>query len=287
MKAVFYKIPRTMDQSIRAEQWEPADFFTPVHYHRECQLTLIRSGSGYFYTSDSSTPFSRNDLFLIGENVPHVFKSNTGCNGQAGQAVTRGITVFFDHEQLSVLLKTFPEAGRLLRLCRDSRHGIKATVGDHADIQILMNQIVNGSAVSRISDLLKVLEALSNEESLTYVSHHPVSLKDPLDSNKIEYVLRYVQDNFKKQLTLEDIASQINMSPSAFCRFFKKKTARTITDYLIDIRISAACKMLTQGDFTVSETCYESGYNSTSNFHRHFRRVTGCSPKEYKRRVLA
>ena len=285
MKAVFYKVPKPVDQSIRAEKWEPADFFTPLHYHKECQLTLILSGTGQFYTTDSSTPFRKDDLFLIGQNLPHVFKSDLAQSTSA-QEQARAITVFFDHSQLSAIFQVFPETEKLLKLCSDSRYGIKSSLNPGSGVPGQMKSLLMASAIDKISDLIKILEEVAHKQHFKYISHQSLSLKDPLDSNKIENILDFIRSNYKKRLTLEDIAAQINMSPSAFCRFFKKKTAQTITDYLINIRISAACKMLTQGDFTVSETCYESGYNSTSNFHRHFRRVTGCSPKEYKRRLL-
>ena len=287
MEALYYKVPRLNGQTIHAEYWDLPHFFQPFHYHKECQLTLIVSSSGYLYASDGCVTFEKGDIFLLGKNIPHVFRSDSGELDENISKPARAITIFFDHEQFSSLLGILPEAMKLSKLCNDSGFGIKASLESESSILDSMHNILNSEGVEQISEVLKVLSKLSRLSSLEFVSHRAVIIKDPLDGKKIDEVLEYIQDNHKKQIGLEDVAQKISMTPSAFCRFFKKKTNKTFTSYLIDIRVATACKLLTEGDFTVSETCYESGYNSTSNFHRHFRRVTGFSPNEYKRQLLS
>ncbi len=285
MEAIYYKVPRPVGQSIRAEYWDLPSFYQPYHYHKECQLTLIISSSGFLYASDGCVPFHKNDIFLLGRNMPHVFRTGSDDSGSCA-IPAKAITVFFDHEQFAALFAMLPEAIRMTNLCNSSKYGIKASLMPDSDIIEYMKLVSEGEGISQISDVLKVLSGLSLLDNLEFVSPQSVVIHDPLDGKKIDQVIKFIRQNHRKQIGLEDVAQQINMTPSAFCRFFKKKTNRTFTNYLIDIRVATACKLLTEGDFTVSETCYESGYNSTSNFHRHFRRVTGFSPNEYKRKLL-
>ena len=133
---------------------------------------------------------------------------------------------------------------------------------------------------------MNTFSLMVEDDSALYLSTRQLPVRDPLDSKKMKVIVDFIQNNYNHQISLEDVAGQISMTSSAFCRFFKKKTQKTFSDYLIETRIARACKLLTQEDYTVSETCYESGYNSTSNFHRHFKRVTGLSPNEYKKRLL-
>ena len=139
----------------------------------------------------------------------------------------------------------------------------------------------------RVISLLKALSLFVKMDHLVFISPQYVPVKDPLDSKKLKLIFNHIEQNYQQRIHLEEVADLINMTPSAFCRFFKKRTQKTFSDYLIETRITKACKLLTQDDYTVSESCFESGYNSTSNFHRHFRRLTGLSPKEYKRKILS
>jgi AraC-like DNA-binding protein len=145
--------------------------------------------------------------------------------------------------------------------------------------------LLKAEGFERIIMLAKVLSLLTRNNEVRLLSAVKYSASDPLDSNKLNKVFDFIDQNFKSPISLEDVASQINMTPSAFCRFFKRRTKNTFSNYLIETRIATACKLLLQNDITVSESCFESGYNSTSNFHRHFRRVTGYSPVEYKKRI--
>lgn len=286
MEAIYYKVPRLSGQTIRAEYWDLPCFFQPFHYHKDCQLTLILSSRGFLYMSDGCISFMEGDLFLLGRNVPHVFRT-ADPESVSSQKPARAITVFFDYEQFSKLFAVLPEAVKTSSLCRIAQYGIKVSLEAKSEMIRIMHHVLGLKGVEQVTEVIKLLSKLAHMEGHQYVSYHSVALSDPLDSRKIEQVLGFIRDNHKRAVSLENVAEQINMTPSAFCRFFKKKTNKTFTNYLIEIRIAAACRLLTEQDFTVSESCYESGYNSTSNFHRHFRRVTGFSPNEYKHRFLS
>ena len=275
-----------MQETIRVENWNLPYFYDFYHFHLECQLTYIIKGSGKLYSDGFSTDFHQDELFLIGRNVHHVFKSDKNDNeSDASSDEAQAISIFFDGKQFIDFFKGFPEAHSIVRLIEHSENAIKVISAGESGLRESCDKLLASEGFDRIINLAGILTFLTKYNEVRILSAVKYSVNDPLDSNKLDKVFNYINDNYKNQLTLEDVASQINMTPSAFCRFFKRRTKNTFSNYLIETRIATACKLLLQKDVTVSESCYESGYNSTSNFHRHFRRVTGYSPIEYKRKI--
>ncbi|MBT3244774.1 MAG: helix-turn-helix transcriptional regulator [Bacteroidetes bacterium] len=287
MDPICFTVPRQGEQSIKAEYWELPCFYRPYHYHKECQLTYIVKSSGELFVSDTCVDFKQGDLFLIGENLPHVFRSDANA-GNNSESLThaRAITIFFDKEQFIKLLDLLPEAYQILSLLSNSNYGIKLSPKQDSSIERSITNILESTGFEQVISLMNTFSLMVEDDSALYLSTRQLPVRDPLDSKKMKVIVDFIQNNYNHQISLEDVAGQISMTSSAFCRFFKKKTQKTFSDYLIETRIARACKLLTQEDYTVSETCYESGYNSTSNFHRHFKRVTGLSPNEYKKRLL-
>ncbi|MCD6347803.1 MAG: helix-turn-helix domain-containing protein, partial [Bacteroidales bacterium] len=230
---------------------------------------------------------AKGDVFLLGKNLAHVFRSENRENkDKSTDNQARALSVFFDLDQFKDLLHKLPEAHDVLHLLDNSKFGIKTSIKEDSNQEKWIMSLRQAEGLDQVVILIKTLLLIAESRSIQYISPQSLPIKDPLDGKRLDQVFDFIQNNFTKSIALGDVASQINMSPSAFCRFFKKKTKRTFTNYLIETRISQACRLLIQEDFTVSETCFESGYNSTSNFHRHFRRITGLSPNEYKRKVL-
>ncbi len=285
MDPICFKVPRQTNQSVRAEFWELPSFYKPFHFHAECQLTLILRSQGVLYSVDGCLPYKTNDLFLLGKDYPHVFRRNSESQDVALYPA-QAISVFFDYDQITKFLSIFPEGVRDLETFKHCNRGIKVSLSSDSPIIKFMNQLLDQVGMDQILTLVTLISQMSRESKVECISQQTLLMRDPLYKHKIETILDFINENHTRQVTLEDVASIINMSPSAFCRFFKRKTNKTFSNYLIEVRIATACRLLTQCDMTVSETCFESGYNSTSNFHRHFRRVTGISPIEYKRQIL-
>jgi AraC-like DNA-binding protein len=286
MDPLCFKVPRNVQETIRVEHWSLPFFYDYYHYHNECQLTFVRKGSGKLYSSGFNSDFKKGELYLIGKNVPHVFKSDKSSKSSDNPADrAEAVTIFFDGDQFISFFDEFPEAHSLVKLIDNSRSGIKVLQGVNDEIRDHVNEMLDAEGFERIILLARILSFLTKSNEVRVLSAVKYSLNDPYDSKKLNKVFDFINQNYKRQISLEEVAAQINMTPSAFCRFFKRRTKNTFSNYLIETRIATACKLLLQKDVTVSESCYESGYNSTSNFHRHFRRVTGYSPIEYKKKI--
>ena len=286
MDPLCFKVPRNDQETIRVEHWNLPYFYDYYHFHQEFQITYILKGSGKLYSAGFNTDFHKDELYLIGKNVPHVFKSDktiTKSDESADDA--QAVSIFFDGDQFVGLFEKFPEAHSLVSLINNSTQGINVFSKSKSELKKWITELLKMEGFERILLLVKILSFLTTCNEVRILSAIKYAVNDPLDSNKLHKVFNYIDTNYKNPISLEEVASQINMTPSAFCRFFKRRTKNTFSNYLIETRIATACKLLLQNDVTVSESCYESGYNSTSNFHRHFRRVTGFSPIEYKKRI--
>ncbi|WP_449439668.1 helix-turn-helix domain-containing protein [Pedobacter steynii] len=138
------------------------------------------------------------------------------------------------------------------------------------------------SGLSRAALMLQLLDVLSQSNTRKTLSSPSFNIVETsVEANKINRVFDYIFNNFKEDISLQDVASIIPMSTAAFCRFFKLKTNRTLVEFIKEIRVSHAAKLLMEGNYNVTETCYKSGYNNISNFNKHFKEVKGLSPRDF------
>ncbi|XOV92432.1 MAG: AraC family transcriptional regulator [Bacteroidota bacterium] len=278
-----FKVPRQTDETVRVEQWNLDYFYDPIHYHEEFQLTYVIEGQGTLFVREINKDFQSGDILLFGKNLPHVLRCSDNHYLGNPDVHARAVSIFFSQDTMLQAIESIPEARAIQRLLEYAMFGIKIPQQHAGLICRKMEVIAESEGFERILTLMNILDAISNNENLELISSasipvHTVRKQLP----KIEKVFDYVRSNFKNKITLEEIAEVINMTPTGFCRFFKQKTLKTFSRFLIEVRIGNACKMLIEGDYNTSECCFASGYNNISNFHRHFRSVTKMSPKEYR-----
>ncbi len=286
MQPLYFKVPRLKEETVRVECWDLDSFFEPIHFHEEFQITLILQGEGALFVSESMVPFKKGEIYLLGKNLPHVFR-NKELDFLTGQGKkVQAISVFFNQDVLKNILTDIPEAYAIQKLVDSSIYGIKVSkemqdiVGQH------LRTLPNKKQFGKVLGLLEILEHISKDNNLDFVS----SLGLPIHSvqeniSKINVVFDYVRTNYNEKITLKEVAAMVNMSPTAFCRYFKYKSQKTFSRFLIEVRIANACRLLCQDDLNTSECCYSSGYNNLSNFHKHFKSVTGMTPLEFRNSV--
>jgi AraC-like DNA-binding protein len=278
MKSVFFKVPSN-EETVRVEIWDLPQFFEPLHYHEECQITLIQKSKGFLFAGDSFVEFAEGDLFFIGENLPHVFKNNKNTKAEGH---INAISVFFSKKTISGILNMLPEASKQAELLEISDLGLKHKGAINKEIGKLMKTISATKRFTRILQLLKIIDILTNSTETKQISSQNSVTPTKDQSKKLNLVFDYIMSNYDKPIQLAKISSLVFMTPNSFCRFFKSHTLKTFSSFLIDIRIKKACIMLLDKHVTVADACYASGYNNLSNFHRHFQRITGETPNHYK-----
>jgi len=284
MDPVYFKVPRHEDETVRVEQWDQPKFYEPFHYHEECQLTLILSGSGTAFISNSIVEYDTGDLFFIGENLPHVCRSDQmGMPGIEDRI--RAVSVFFPKKKLLSIVDEIPDSDRINKLLDDSAYGLRIKAASKQKVGSLIQKIGHYYGFSRILNLLQIFDLVASfqkAEKLVMMRTAPLDASHRRDLNK---VFDFVMLNYKGKITLDSVSALVYMTPNAFCRYFKKHTQKSFSSFVIEVRINKACKMLQDDSNSVSDSCYSSGYNNISNFHRHFRRVVGLTPNEYRKQL--
>lgn len=249
------------------------------HYHPEYELTLILEGSGERMVGDSLEYFMPGDLVLLGPGLPHTWVS---------KVASAAVVVQFSESFIAPIVQ-YPECDRIRALLRRSSQGLSFPVPGlgNGDLTASIIRLPTAKAAGRISGLLDVLQVLAGSRvasrSLASPYFQPAAGKKT--EGRIGKVFHYVHRHSADKVTLKEVAGLINLSESAFCKFFKRTTGKTFSDYLAEIRIGHACHLLSESDDTISEVAYRSGFDSLTYFNRVFLRKKGLRPREFRKNL--
>lgn len=252
-----------------------AKFDFPVHYHPEYELNLVLHSKGKRIIGDSIEAYGHPDLVLIGPNTPHAW---TGKEPNVQVVTIQFLPDFLSEKAFSRKL-TLP----IKELLERSKMGVvfsNETTNKFIDRIMLLTETRRFDSLLQFLSILNDLATSPGQRSLSSLSY--VGQFDTSKSRRIKIVNQYLYDNLINQIKINDVAALVNMTPSAFSHFFKKRTQRSFSDYLSDLRIGNAAKLLIESEKTISEICYESGFNNISNFNRAFKDKKGCTPTEFR-----
>jgi AraC-like DNA-binding protein len=266
-----------------------APYFDPNwHFHPEFQLFLVIKGTGTRFIGDHVSPFDEGDLLFTGPNLPHLWQSDHEYFKDNNELTTEGIVIYFPENFLGKDLLHKNEMYKIKQLFQKAQRGM-ALYGDTADqMKNLMHDLLKAIDFERVMTLLSLLHMMANtsEYKLLASEGYSNSMKET-ETVRMNRVHAYVMKNFRERISLNDVAAIANMSPSSFSRYFKVHANKTFSDFLTEIRIGYSCKLLTNQKMTVSQVCYDSGFNTLSNFNRQFKEVTHYSPLEYRKKYLS
>ncbi|TSA33566.1 MAG: AraC family transcriptional regulator [Porphyromonadaceae bacterium] len=286
MDPICFKVPRLKEETVRVENWDLPYFYDSLHYHEECQLTYILEGQGVILVGDKLEEFREGDLLLIGKNTPHVLLNSKEYYEGNSSLHARAISIFFSKDTFHQVFNQIPETAKIEEFLEQAQFGIRIKNHESGRIGEDLKQLVKLKQVPRIILFMKILDLISRNPHFGFISSSIPHVSGKVDNLKLKKIFDYITMNFEKRITLQEVAGLINLTPTAFCRFFKLRTNKTFSQFLVEVRINQACKMLSNGNFNVTETFFSCGYNNSSNFHRHFRQHTGLTPSEYKDQIL-
>ncbi len=264
-------------------KWREMPYFTyPWHFHSEFELLYVINGFGTSYVADSIKPFQSGDLALLGSNLPHFWKSDESYYKEGSKEKVEYIVIQFPNDFFSDQILNYPEFQTIGGLFDRASQGIRFLPEFVSSVARKIMRIAKSSGINRIVQLLELLQILASAEEYILLAgeyYHQASFE--MGNNRLTKVLHYVSTNYQHKVELEKVAEMANLHPSAFCRFFKEKTGKSLLEYVNDMRISYACKLIIENQQSISQVCFESGFNNLSNFNRTFKRQTGFTPSEY------
>ncbi len=279
MKVLPFKIPKPENVTLYVQHYKGESFYEKLHQHKEIQISLVLKGEGTYIIGDCVGDFIPNDIFVLGENLPHVFKRDAALKNEV-----EIVSLFFSKISYGEDFFNFPEFEHFQHFFNDAVLGYKVLSNVDA-LSILLSKIDMLSKYKQFTSFLEILHLISDAEKLKLSSLINLKKYAGDQGKRMSNIFQYSMDNFHKEVTLRDAADIANMTPNAFCRYFKQRTNKTFVNFLIDIRIGNACKLLAKkNDLSITEISYKSGFNNLANFNRKFKEIKGITPSEFRKK---
>jgi AraC-like DNA-binding protein len=248
------------------------------HYHPEIELTWIQKGSGTRLVGDHSESYRRNDLVLLGSNLPHTWFSREETAGQDQAVVIQLRPQLFSESILSL-----PEFAAIAQLLARAGQGLRFSEKTGREVGAQMKKLLRLRGLPSWMGVIRLLNKLSTAPGVKLASSGYQRRHAYKESSRLERVTTYIEKHCCDKLSLADAAKITKLTPSAFSRFFRKMTQKTFVSYRNSCRIREACRMLTETDRTITQIAFECGFDNLANFNRRFRAEKYLVPREYRR----
>lgn len=283
MKVIQFTIPVAKDKSIHVQEDLLPHFYEHLHRHHEIQITWVIKGNGTLIAGNYMQPFEPGDIFIIGANQPHLFKSDEGYFEKNSKQQIHSLNIFFNHRGFITSLLEFPEMRTIKKFTDLCLHGFKASEQNAKVIADAMLKVKNAGAAYRLAAFIELLQLMANLKDWQYLNsesfEYAISDSEGLRMNDI---YQYTMKHYTEDISLERIAAVAYLTPQSFCRYFKKHTQKTFVNFLNEVRINEACKRFMELDFdSIATIAYQTGFNNVVTFNRVFKNITGKNPREY------
>jgi len=247
------------------------------HFHPELELVYVNKGQGKRHIGNHLSYFNNSQLLLIGSNLPH--------NGFTDRFTTNGkeTIVQFKSDFLGVEFFNTPESASIASLFERAKRGILFMPAIKSIVGPKVQKLKDFEGLNRVLKLLEILNELAESDAYTLLNVDGFAFETkPQDSTKIDIIFRHVNNNFQRHISLEEIADKVSMTVPSFCRYFKRVTGKTFTSLVNEYRVVHATKLLLEKQTSITDICFESGFNNFSHFNKLFKEFTGKSASKYR-----
>jgi AraC-like DNA-binding protein len=285
MKATYEQLSDHIENSFLIRYFRLPRFEAPFHFHPELELTFIESSKGKRFVGRQVSDFDAGDLVLLGANVPHCWLNNTP--NTEGDDLAKSTVIQFRQDFLGTPFLETPEMAAIQFLFQKAQSGILIKGKTRDMVADKMAFATTKNPFQKLLQLLDILQtiAISNETELIDPQFSTTTLS-PIDTERFQKIYAYIISNYAQGIDLETIAAVAHLTPTAFCRYFKKMTRKTLVEVVTEFRIKHACQLLTSTDKSVSDICFESGFGNISFFNKQFKNALGHSPLAYRKMFM-
>lgn len=274
-------VPKALDNAFSLRHDVLPHFGSVWHYHPEIELHYLIKGEGTRFIGDHIGHFYKDDMILMGSNLPHTWKCNLSDTPSPDHV--EALVLHFHPECLGREFLNFSETQGINKLNELARNGLMIHGASKEEIKALLWKMKPETGLRRLIYLLDIFNILLENQEYEVLSNSiEYSKFNKLDENRIDKIFSYTLQNFKEKIFIEDVARLTNLSVTSFCRYFKITANKSYFDFLTEVRLNHACRLIVETDYTIQHIAMDSGFENTSNFYRHFKKVKGITPKEYK-----
>ncbi len=282
MKIIPFRIPKTDKEAIQVQVDRGQHFYENLHQHPEIQITLIVKSEGVLIAGDYVGNFTEGDVFMIGKNQAHVFRNDKIYFNTEKDLQAEGITVFFDDNYFGDFFWNLNEMEAVRQLVNKASGGLRIQGAAQATAATLLKTIVHQEGLEKLISFFNILKTLSENNHFEKLSLNENSWNTPqYENDRMSAIVKFTLQEYHSPISIETIAQIANLTPEAFCRYFKLRTRKTYLHFLNEIRINQACKLFQNRDLLVSDVAYQVGFNNLSNFNRVFKMIMGKTPSQY------
>ncbi len=279
-KPIFENIQPSFGSSFTYRQFteENCSSLPYWHCHPEYEITFVSNGRGKRQIAEHISYYNEGDLIFLGPNIPHLgFAQELYEKHQEIVIQMRGD--FLGNDFISS-----PELAAVKQLFERAKSGVTFYGHTKWVIGEMLTKMTQLDNFQRLVELLKILQILATSQDFVSLDiNHVTAEAKPQDHYRMRQVFEFVEENFRRQFSQEEVASHVNMTTPAFCRFFKKLNHKVFTDFLNEYRVARACNLMAGDSEGISAVCFDSGFNNLSHFNKQFKQVTGQTPSEYRR----
>ncbi len=279
MKVLPFVIPKPDHSTLIVQEDRSQHFYSKLHQHEEIQLSFIIRGEGTFFVGDGFGQFAPGDLFAIGADLPHVFSNEPSAEG------VHMISLFFTRDSYGPGFFDHPEFHSLGPFFEAAKQGFRINAST-TSIGERMTAMLNQSPLDRFLAFIELLQKAGNSEKELLSSDIHRKRFSEAEGKRMRDIMDYTLENYSRDLSVSEAAEIANMSPNAFCRYFRQRTNKTYMSFVTDIRLGQACRLLSRNrDLRVSEIAFRSGFNNLTHFNRKFRQLKGMTPSAFRGRL--
>lgn len=285
MKPHFHKVPAQMESSFSIRHDVMPNFGTTWHYHPELELHYTIKGEGVRLVGDNISNFSEGELILLGQNLPHTWHCKEEYFQNDPDKNVEAIVLQFLPNCLGNDFLQLPEVRHLSQLYEKAKRGMVIQHETRTQLTSLIRRASDSDNVDRIILLLTILKVLAETSDYKPITTANAFYRnDESEAERLNVICAYTLSNYKKTISLDEIAEISNLTTTSFCRYFKIMTKKTYYDFLTQIRISHACRHILENHFSIPQISEECGFRNIASFYRQFKKVTGITPFTYKRK---
>lgn len=251
------------------------------HYHPELELVYIAQGKGTLYAGDYIGTYQKDDVFLFGKNLPHMFQSKISAEEPT---YSLAYVFYINDSFLNENFLHLQEFSFLQDMLSLSQQGVMYRQPANKELLGIIENVRSGSPAENTIKIFQLLYELSGYTQYQALGSLSWLERFRRSDVRMEKVIEYIMLNFKAPISLEAIADFSAMNKTSFCRFFKENTGKSFVNFVNEVRIKYSCQLLTENGKknSISEVCFQSGFNSVPYYSRQFRKIMGLSPSAYQ-----
>ena len=281
---LFQRIHVAENQSYNVLKVDRPYFVVPWHFHPEIELMLVVEGEGTRFVGDSIDRFGPGDLVMVGANLSHVWKNGAAHYEEPSGIRAKARVILFRDDCFGAPFFKTPEMQPVQALFQRAQRGIHFYGKTQQVVAEKVFKAYSQQGTKRLLTFLAILHDLANSADYSLLSTLSYTQSmDASDMARLNTVLNFLMSGFRTPLRLEDVAAQASMSPTAFCRYFKSRTNKTVISFINELRVGYAHKLLIETPGKISDICFDCGFNNLSNFYEQFQTITGRSPAQYRK----